>query len=75
MEKKELDLITELSETDPQVKTLWEDHLQYKKQLDELEKRPYRTPDEETVIRDIKKKKLAGKTRLQGILDRHQNKE
>lgn len=75
MEKKDLDLIAELSDRSPEVKILWEEHLLYEKQLEKLEKKNYRTPDEDRVMREIKKKKLAGKTKLQKILDRHQSEE
>lgn len=75
MEKKDLDLIAELSDRSPEVKILWEEHLLYEKQLEKLEKKNYRTPDEDRVMREIKKKKLAGKTKLQKLLDRSQSEE
>ncbi len=75
MEKSDLELIAQLSDNDPAVKTLWEEHLLYEKQLEKLEKKGYRTPQEEEVVKEIKKKKLSGKTKLQGILDRQRNKE
>lgn len=71
MEKKDLDLIAEIADKNPEVKILWEEHLLYEKQLEKLEKKTYRTPEEERVVKEIKKKKLSGKTKLQNILDRH----
>lgn len=71
MEKKYLDLIAGIADKNPEVKILWEEHLLYEKQLDKLEKKTYRTPEEERVVKDVKKKKLAGKTKLQKILDRN----
>jgi hypothetical protein len=38
--------------------------------LEKLEKKTYRTPEEERVMKEIKKKKLMGKTKLQKVLDR-----
>lgn len=70
MEKKDLDLIAEIADKNPEVKILWEEHLLYEKQLEKLEKKNALSPEEERVMREIKKKKLAGKTKLQKILDR-----
>lgn len=70
MEKKDLDLIAEMADKSPEVKALWEEHLLYEKQLEKLEKKTYRTPEEERVVKEIKKKKLMGKTKLQKVLDR-----
>ncbi|NJB66648.1 hypothetical protein GGQ74_000288 [Desulfobaculum xiamenense] len=72
MEKKDLEIIAQLSDKNPEIKILWEEHQLYEKQLDKLEKKAYRTPEEDRVIKDLKKKKLSGKTRLQTILDRLQ---
>lgn len=75
MEQRDLDLINELSPTNIELRTLWEEHLLYEKQLEKLEKKPYLTPSEVRVVKDIKKKKLAGKTKLQAILDRYRTTE
>lgn len=71
MEPRELEIIDKYSDKDVELKSLWEEHLLYEKQLEKFEKKPYLTPSEEKVVRDIKKKKLAGKTKLQSILDRY----
>lgn len=75
MEPRELEIIDRFSDKDAELKSLWEEHLLYEKQLEKLEKKPYLTPSEVKVVRDIKKKKLAGKTKLQTILDRYKNVE
>lgn len=75
MEPRELEIIDRYSDKDAELKSLWEEHLLYEKQLEKLEKKPYLTPSEVKVVRDIKKKKLAGKTKLQAILDRYKNME
>lgn len=71
MEQVDLDLIADLADKNPEIKILWEEHLLYEKQLEKLEKKGYRTPEEERVVKEIKKKKLSGKTKLQNVLDRH----
>jgi uncharacterized protein YdcH (DUF465 family) len=75
MEPRELELIDKYSEKNAELKILWEEHQLYEKQLDKLEKKAYLTPSEEQVVRDVKKKKLAGKTKMQAILDRYKNLE
>lgn len=75
MEKTDLELIAELSDRNSEVKILWEEHLLYEKQLDKLEKKSFRSPEEERVVKEIKKKKLLGKTKLLKILDRYRTEE
>jgi hypothetical protein len=75
MEQRDLDLITELTPKDAELRILWEEHQLYEKQLEKLENKPYLTPEEVRVVKDIKKKKLAGKTKLQAILDRYRTTE
>jgi uncharacterized protein YdcH (DUF465 family) len=71
MEQRDLDLLTKHSEKDPELRLLWEEHVLYEKQLEKLERKPYLTPSEDKVVKEIKKKKLAGKTKIQAILDRY----
>ncbi len=69
MDTKKIELIEKLGETNAEVKALWEQHLLYEKQLEKLTKKTYRTPQEDHLVTDLKKKKLAGKTKLQKLLD------
>jgi len=75
MEDRDLELIDKYSEKNAELKILWEEHVLYEKQLEKLEKKPYLTPSELQVVKDIKKKKLAEKTKIQTILDRYKNLE
>ncbi|MGE4299829.1 MAG: DUF465 domain-containing protein [Desulfovibrionaceae bacterium] len=75
MEQRDLDLLEKYSAQDPELKLLWEEHTLYEKQLDKLESKPFLTPQEEKVARDVKKKKLSGKTKMQGIIDRYRKLE
>jgi uncharacterized protein YdcH (DUF465 family) len=68
MEDRDIQLIEKYAATDPDLKNLWEDHLLYQKQVDKLETRPYRTPAEEQTLKQLKKQKLEGKTRLESLL-------
>ena len=75
MEQRDLDLLHKYVEQDAELKILWEEHLLYEKQLDKLEKKAFLSSQETMVVRDIKKKKLNGKTRMQAILDRYRKTE
>lgn len=75
MEKKDLEMIAELADSHPEIKTLWEEHLLYEKQLEKLEKKSVRSPEEERVVKEIKKKKLMGKTKLLKSLERYRTEE
>ncbi len=75
MEARDLELLEKYCDKDAELKTLWEEHLLYEKQLEKLEKKPFLPPEEARVVKEIKKKKLSGKTRLQAILDRYRNME
>jgi uncharacterized protein YdcH (DUF465 family) len=73
MEERDMELIKKYSVTDEELKSLWEDHVLYQKQVDKLESRPYRTPVEEQTLKQLKKQKLEGKTRLESLLGKYRN--
>ena len=71
MEQWELDLINKLIEKDEELKMLWEEHLELEKKIEEYNKRLYLTPEEEAEKNRLKKLKLAGKDRIQEILNKY----
>ncbi len=75
MEPYEIEAITQHKEHDAVLKKLWEEHLEFEKKIEELEKRPFLTPDEQTEIKRLKKSKLTGKTKIQEILDKYTKQE
>ncbi len=71
MPEKNIELqVEQYSSQDPELKVLWDEHVLFKKQINKLESKPYRTPGEEQELRVLKKQKLEGKTRLYDKLDR-----
>ena len=71
MPEKNIELqVEQYSAQDPELKVLWDEHVLFKKQINKLESKPYRTPGEEQELRVLKKQKLEGKTRLYDKLDR-----
>lgn len=69
MEAKELDLIKKYGPDNVELQALYDQHCEYERLLDKLEAKTYLSPAQEQEIKQLKKKKLAGKTRLQAILD------
>lgn len=70
MDQHELDLLEKYAPKDPDLKSLWDDHVLYEKQVEKLEGKGYRTPTEEQTLKQLKKQKLENKTQLMDILDR-----
>ena len=70
MDQQDKDLLAKYAAADPELKSLWDEHLLYEKQIEKLESHPYRTPTEEQTLKQLKKQKLEGKTRMSHILDR-----
>ena len=73
MEAQELELLEKYASTDPELKSLWEEHMLYEKQLEKLEAKPFKTPAEEQEAKALKKQKLDGKTPLHVMLDKYRN--
>ena len=70
MDQHELDLLEKYAAKDPELKSLWDDHVLYEKQVEKLEGKSYRTPTEEQTLKQLKKQKLENKTQLMDMLDR-----
>jgi uncharacterized protein len=75
MEQRDLDLIAKHSGNDQHLRLLWEDHVMFEKMLERLESKPFRTPGEDLEVKELKKKKLAGKTKLENILEKYRKSE
>lgn len=75
METGDLTLIEQFQEQDPELKALWEQHVEYEKILEKFEGRPYLSPTQTQEIKQLKKKKLAGKTKLTLLLDKYRETE
>lgn len=69
MDQHELDLIEKYAPQNAELKSLWEDHVIYEKQVEKLESKSFLTPAEKQTLKQLKKQKLEGKTRLMHILD------
>lgn len=75
MDEYEKQLLEKHAPNDPELKTLWDEHLLFEKQIERLEGRVSLTPAEQQTLKQLKKQKLDGKTRMMHILDGLKEKE
>jgi uncharacterized protein len=68
MPTKENELIERLMKENPEFLKAKEEHSLLAKQLDELEQKPYLTPQDEMEIKILKKKKLSYKDQMEKIM-------
>ena len=71
MEDKDKLLIEKHIDNDEELKSYVEEHILYEKQLEELNKKPYLTQEEEVRKKKIKKLKLSGRDRIETILRKY----
>ena len=68
MKVREEELIGKLLKENEEFRKAKEIHSELARQLDEMEQKPYRTPQDEIEIKILKKKKLASKDQMERIL-------
>ena len=68
MEENDLLLIRRLIPKNKELKSLWDEHLEYEEKLDQLNKRRYLSTEEELRRRELQKLKLKGKDKIAEIL-------
>jgi hypothetical protein len=75
MDQKDIQLIELHAPEDAELQALYDQHVEYERILDKYEAKPYLSPTQQQEVRELKKKKLAGKTKLQLILDKYRQAE
>lgn len=73
MIKGDEELIQKLIKEDEEFRRRMEEHQMFEKELEEFNKRPFLTPQEEMEKKKIQKLKLAGKDAMEFILSRYRN--
>jgi uncharacterized protein YdcH (DUF465 family) len=68
MEKSDLELIEAWKERVPELKKLWEEHLEFEEQLERFNSRVYLSTAEEVERKTLQKKKLKGRDSIERIL-------
>ena len=71
MEASDEALIAKLVDQDPVLKRLVDEHLDYERRLDEMNRRPYLSTEEDIERKRLQKAKLAGKDKIERILAPH----
>jgi uncharacterized protein len=71
MKVKEDELIEKLMIENEEFRKAKQTHLDLAKKLDEMENKPYLTPQDEVEIKILKKKKLAYKDQMERVLLQH----
>jgi uncharacterized protein YdcH (DUF465 family) len=71
VDKNELQLLEKLAPAHPDLQALWDEHILYEKQLEKLEGKTFRTPQEDQQVKELKKQKLDGKTRMVTLLNQY----
>lgn len=75
MEKHDEELVARWIDHDPELKSSMEQHLEYERQLEEFNRRPYLNNEENLVRKKIQKLKLAGRDKIEQILAKYRAKE
>lgn len=71
MEHSDLKLIEQLMKQDAELERLWSEHLDFERRLEEMNRKPYLTSEEQVEQARLKKLKLAGRDRIEAILAAH----
>lgn len=75
MDQRDKELIAKYLDVDAELKVLLDDHKNFEKLIEKLEGKPYLNPTEDKEVKELKKKKLAGKTRIEAILANYRKME
>lgn len=75
MEQQDLELIAAHMGHDEELKSLWEEHVGFEKILERYSGKSALSPAEDLEVKEYKKKKLAGKTRIQALLEKYKRQE
>lgn len=68
MEQRDLELIQKHATSDEKLAVLYKEHLDFEKQLEKYNNKPYLTPSEELEKKNLQKQKLKGKDLIESIL-------
>ena len=72
MEEHDLRRLEKYAPNNPELQTLWEEHVLFEKQIEKFETKHFLTPAEKSELKALKKQKLDGKTRMHVILDSYE---
>lgn len=71
MEQRDLQLIEKFGRSDEVLSNLYKEHLELESELEKLDNKSYLSVNEQMHRAEVKKKKLAGKDRIESILRKY----
>ncbi|HPW45955.1 MAG TPA: DUF465 domain-containing protein [bacterium] len=74
MEAHDLELIEKHISSDNALKSLYDEHIDFERQLEKFNNKPFLTPQEEIDRKLIQKKKLRGRDMIEEILKEYRGK-
>lgn len=75
MEDRDLELIRKYQESDEKLNKLFRQHIDFERELERLNGKPYLSPNEEVERKTIQKKKLLGRDMIELILRKYRKME
>jgi uncharacterized protein YdcH (DUF465 family) len=72
---KETEIKELLINNNAEFKRIYDEHQNYEKELDKFKEKHYLTNNEEILIKEIKKKKLRLKDKMQAMIENYEKKE
>ena len=75
MEQRDLELINKYKNSDDLLGKLYDEHVDFEKQLDEFNNKSYLSADDEMQRKMIQKKKLLGRDQIETILAKYRKTE
>ena len=73
MDPRDLEIIQKHAGEDKVLEALYKEHIRYEKQLSKLDNKLFLSPQEELQRKELQKKKLIGKDRIEVILKTYRN--
>ena len=73
MDPRDLDVIQRHVGEDETLEVLYKEHISFEKQLAKLASKLFLSPQEELQKKELQKKKLIGKDRLEALLKKYRN--
>jgi len=75
MEKRDLDIIERHMGDDKILAGLYDEHLEFERILEKFNQKPFLTPSEEVERKQLQKKKLLGRDRIESILQKYRRQD
>ncbi len=73
MEERDLNLITGLLPSNPELQSLMKEHQELERKIDDLDRKAFLSEDEKVEKKRLQKLKLRGRDRIEEIIKPHRN--